>query len=264
MPSRAYWIAVAFVRRRTAPLEAWYCGLLLSVPTSPSWDEMLMIDPPPARRMAGMTALVPRNTPLALTSIMRSQSSTVVSSMRPPPPMPALFTRTFSRAERLDRQADGRAASRPRSVTSSRTKTASPPFAVMSASTARPSASRMSPMTTRAPSRANSRASRRAHAARAAADQRHLSRESHGRLTPALRVVGRSPPGTRHGREPRDQDRAPRVPPIALQRRPRPRRGRAGAGATRWRARRRVRREAPRPPGTASRRPSARSGGPPA
>src|SRR6266850_1156914 len=76
MPSRAYWMAVAFVRRRTAPLEAWYCGLLLSVPTRPSWDEMLMIDPPPARRMAGMAAFVPRNTPLALMSIVRVQSST--------------------------------------------------------------------------------------------------------------------------------------------------------------------------------------------
>src|SRR6266850_1044658 len=78
-------MAVAFVSRRTAPLEAWYCGLLLSVPTRPSWDEMLMIDPPPARRMAGMAAFVPRNTPLALMSIVRVQSSTVVSSIRPDP-----------------------------------------------------------------------------------------------------------------------------------------------------------------------------------
>src|SRR5206468_7983850 len=79
MPSRAYWMAVALVKSRTAPFEAWYWGLLLSVPTSPSCDEMLMIDPPPARRMAAMTLLVPRNTPVALTAIMRSQSSRVVS-----------------------------------------------------------------------------------------------------------------------------------------------------------------------------------------
>ena len=158
MPSRAYWMAVAFVRRRTAPLEAWYCGLLLSVPTRPSWDEMLMIDPPPARRMAGMAAFVPRNTPLALMSIVRVQSSTVVSSIRPHPPMPALLTRTFSAAKR-DAARPTAACQSASLVTSSRTKAASPPLALMSASTAWPSATRMSPMTTRAPSRANRRAS---------------------------------------------------------------------------------------------------------
>ena len=119
---------------------------------------MLMIDPPPARRMAGITLLVPRNTPLALMSIMRSQSSTVVSSIRPPPPMPALLTRTFSLPKRLWAtptafcQSDSL-------VTSRRAKAASPPFALMSASTPRPSASRTSPMTTCAPSRANINAS---------------------------------------------------------------------------------------------------------
>ena len=33
--------------------------------TNPLMDEMLTMLPPPARRMAGITALVPRNTPLA-------------------------------------------------------------------------------------------------------------------------------------------------------------------------------------------------------
>src|SRR5215469_11407520 len=96
MPSFAYWMAVALVRRRTAPLEAWYCGLELSVPTRPSWDEMLTMEPPPARRMAGMTARVPRKTPVELTAMIRSQSARVVSSIRLPPPMPALLTRTSS------------------------------------------------------------------------------------------------------------------------------------------------------------------------
>src|SRR5882672_2658393 len=79
MRSEAYWIAVAFVSRRTAPFEAWYSGLLLSVPTRPSCDEMLMIEPPPALRIAGMAAFVPRKTPLALMSMVRSHASSLVS-----------------------------------------------------------------------------------------------------------------------------------------------------------------------------------------
>src|SRR4029453_2588301 len=69
IPSLAYWMAVALGRRRTAPLEAWYCGLELSVPTRPSWDERLTMEPPRARRMAGITARVPRKTPVALTAM---------------------------------------------------------------------------------------------------------------------------------------------------------------------------------------------------
>src|SRR5437667_12570902 len=69
--SFAYWIAVALVRRRTAPFDAWYCGLELSTPTRPSCDEMLTIEPPPPRRMAGIAALVPRNTPVELMFMTR-------------------------------------------------------------------------------------------------------------------------------------------------------------------------------------------------
>jgi hypothetical protein len=47
----------------------------------PAIDEMFTIEPPPARRMAGMAYFVPRNTPLALTAITRSQSAAVRSSM---------------------------------------------------------------------------------------------------------------------------------------------------------------------------------------
>jgi len=39
-----------------------------------------MMEPPPALRISGMAALVPRKTPFAFTSITRSQSSLVVSS----------------------------------------------------------------------------------------------------------------------------------------------------------------------------------------
>src|SRR4030095_2843367 len=113
---------------------------------------------PPPCRMAGMTALLPRNTPLAFTSITRSHASTGVSSSRLAPPMPALLMRTFSVPKCF--RAGSPARCQPASlVTSSRVKTASPPLARTSASTARPSASRTSPIITRAPSRATRRAS---------------------------------------------------------------------------------------------------------
>ena len=56
-----------------------------------------MMEPPPAFRISGMAALVPRKTPLALTSITLSQSSRGTSStLRLTLPMPALFTRMSS------------------------------------------------------------------------------------------------------------------------------------------------------------------------
>src|SRR3989441_842506 len=83
-------MAVTLVSRRTAPLEAGYIGLVMSVPTRPSCDEMLTIEPPPARRMAGMAALLPRNTPVALTSIPRCHASGA-----PMPRAPPLISATF-------------------------------------------------------------------------------------------------------------------------------------------------------------------------
>ncbi len=47
----------------------------------PAIEEMFTIEPPPARRMAGIACLVPRNTPLALTAITWSHSATVRSSI---------------------------------------------------------------------------------------------------------------------------------------------------------------------------------------
>ena len=44
----------------------------------PAMDDMLMIEPPPASRSAGMAAFVPRNAPLALTSRTASHCSGVV------------------------------------------------------------------------------------------------------------------------------------------------------------------------------------------
>jgi hypothetical protein len=58
---------------------------------------MLTIEPPPARRMAGMAYLVPRNTPFALTAITRSQSAAVRSSIATRGmTIAALLTRTSS------------------------------------------------------------------------------------------------------------------------------------------------------------------------
>src|SRR5215510_3035012 len=158
MPSFAYWMAVAFVRRRTAPLDAWYCGLELSVPTRPSWEEMLTMEPPRARRMAGITARVPRKTPVELTAMIRSQSARVVSSIRLPPPMPALLTSTWSFPYKRSASATAPAQS-DSLVTSRRTNVASPPAARISSTVALPSASRTSPSTTFAPSFANRRPS---------------------------------------------------------------------------------------------------------
>src|SRR5215470_7981832 len=149
-------MAVALVRRRTAPLEAWYCGLELSVPTRPSWDEMLTMEPPPARRMAGIAARVPRKTPVELTAMIRSQSARVVSSIRLPPPMPALLTRTSSFP--YTRSASVTAPAQSDSlVTSRRTNVASPPAARISSTVFLPSASRTSPSMTFAPSFVNRR-----------------------------------------------------------------------------------------------------------
>ena len=144
---------------RTAPLDAWYIALLLSVATMPSWDEMLMMEPLPAFRISGMAAFVPRKTPFALMSMTRSQSSTGVSSIRPPtPPMPALLTRMCSapKRETVCATASCQLASL---VTSSGTKRHCPPLSFISASTLRPSSSRTSPIPTFAPSRAKRRAS---------------------------------------------------------------------------------------------------------
>ena len=61
-----------------------------------SMDETLMIEPPPARRMAGMARRVPRKTPLVFTAMTSSHSSSDVSSMDAPRAMPALFTKMSS------------------------------------------------------------------------------------------------------------------------------------------------------------------------
>ena len=118
-------------------------------------DDTLMIEPPPALRMAGSALRVPRKTPLVFTAMIRSHSSSVVSSMRSALAMPALLTNTSSRPKRPS--AVCTASSQSASLVTSRcTYTASPPASVMLRSTAWPSSSRRSPNTTLAPSATNS------------------------------------------------------------------------------------------------------------
>src|SRR5919108_6624187 len=119
---------------------------------------MLMIEPPPPCRIAGMATLVPRKTPLALTSMTRSHSSTAVSSTRPRPLIPALLTRISSLPNRWTVASTALCQSASR-VTSRRTNSTSAPVALSSASNLRPSSSSTSPMVTLAPSLANKWAS---------------------------------------------------------------------------------------------------------
>src|SRR5262249_7852306 len=76
MLSLACCTAVALVKSRTAPLVAVYAGEPWGLPTRPATEEMLMIDPLPARRIAGSACLVPKKTPLILTAMIWSRSST--------------------------------------------------------------------------------------------------------------------------------------------------------------------------------------------
>src|SRR5262245_52468462 len=105
-----------------------------------------------------MAAFVPRNTPLTLIAMMRSQSASDVSSIEARKRMPALFTRTFSLPYACTAVATAARQSAAR-VTSRCTYVALPPLARISASTFLPSSSSTSPSTTAAPSRTNMRPS---------------------------------------------------------------------------------------------------------
>jgi hypothetical protein len=61
--------------------------------TMPIMAEMLTVEAPPARCIAGTAYLVPRKTPVALTSIMRRQPLVSMGSGTEVLLNPALFTR---------------------------------------------------------------------------------------------------------------------------------------------------------------------------
>ena len=132
--------------------------MLRRLPVMPAPDEMLMMEPPPAFRISGMTVFAPRNVPLTLMSITSSQISSVVSSKPCVLKIAALLTRMSTLPKRSTAaltalcQLDS-------SVTSRVTNRASPPDSPISETTFMPSSSSRSPITTFAPSRANMRAS---------------------------------------------------------------------------------------------------------
>ena len=119
---------------------------------------MLTMDPPPVFCMAAMPVFMPRNTPLALTSMSLSHAVVLSMSGSKVPLMPALLTRTSSlpKADTAASTVDCQLASL---VTSSFTNFACPPPAVILSAVWRPSVSSTSATMTLAPSRANSIAS---------------------------------------------------------------------------------------------------------
>ena len=93
MPSAAWSLASDCVRVPTPPFEAAY-DTMPTRPRSPAKELRLTIDPPPPRRMCGMAARHPRNTPVRFTSSTWRHCSRLVSSARPMPRTPALLTST--------------------------------------------------------------------------------------------------------------------------------------------------------------------------
>ena len=65
-------------------------------PVTPEIDEMLTIDPPPAFFMTGIANFMPRNVPVALTAISRSQAAVSNRSSTALPLIPASLTRMSS------------------------------------------------------------------------------------------------------------------------------------------------------------------------
>jgi hypothetical protein len=95
----AHSIATAFANRRTPPFVAQYPAKPAD-PRRPATDDMMIIDPPPARRMAGTTYFTERKTPSRFTAVCRRQSANDISTALHRIPMPALATITSSRPKR--------------------------------------------------------------------------------------------------------------------------------------------------------------------
>ena len=66
----------------------------------PALEETLMMDPPPARRMDGVTLLMPSIVPMRFTSITRRNFSRSWCSMELKSRMPALLTSTVTGPKR--------------------------------------------------------------------------------------------------------------------------------------------------------------------
>ncbi len=120
----------------------------------PAAEEMFTIEPPPFSFMFGMTAFVPKNTPFELTDCTLSHSASEVSSTFFSIKIPALFIsmsifpKVLIHSVTALFQLDSL-------VTSRCIYFAEPPFSVILDSIFNPSASKMSPKITFAPSDAN-------------------------------------------------------------------------------------------------------------
>src|SRR5581483_5819741 len=138
--------AATFVMPRTANLLPVYAPQN-NVPPSPSVDDRLTIEPPPARFIAGIACFIPRNVPIRLMSMIWRSSSSGVLSIALNFRIPALFTRTSTRP--YSRSVSATRDSQPgSSVTSWCTKLTRSPS---SSASVLPSSSRMSDATTVAP-----------------------------------------------------------------------------------------------------------------
>src|SRR5215467_5633315 len=113
-----------------------------------------MIEPPPARRIAGMTCFTERKTPSRLIVCWRRQSARDICSRGTIKPMPALATITSMRPK-LFSAAAMTCGQRASSVTSWSRNSALPPAADILPTTLSPPDRSMSVMTTLAPARAS-------------------------------------------------------------------------------------------------------------
>ena len=119
----------------------------------PSTDDMLMMEPPPESRIAGIALRVPRKTPSALTAMICRQVSSETSAMGSARVTPALLTRMSSRPC-SDTKLSTVACQAASSVTSRGWNRAVPPAAAMESATAWPRVSSRPVTSTAAPSSA--------------------------------------------------------------------------------------------------------------
>ena len=87
--------AADLARPRTAHLDATY-GCTAGAPRSPSIDDTLMIEPPPAAVIGSTATRMPRKVPVRLTSITFCHLAKSKFFSWPSATMPALLTRTLS------------------------------------------------------------------------------------------------------------------------------------------------------------------------
>src|SRR5215470_3979803 len=88
-PSDAHSIATALAKRRTPPLVAQYPAKPAD-PRRPAVEDVMMMEPPPARRIAGTAYFTERNTPSRLIAVCRRQSASDISIALHRMPIPAL------------------------------------------------------------------------------------------------------------------------------------------------------------------------------